>query len=394
MNIWRTRFMLLTTAMITCTAHAGIYVSVDSIQPTTDRQLAMAQIEATRAQTDSLVRSAQSNEFIMQNMLEFSQAQQTRADAKLDEIVRQRLVLDVKREDLLNQQNALLTDKKQLEQDRIVMQATHQAREEALNRRNAITQRTMFDEQRDREQAFFKKATDIQNQSLALQRQVAHASDDLLAAQLKLNAPSNVVVASKDASNFTAKVKPNDVGEMGKLSKTSTKPPLVNMNTFIESIIPKGWRYYPPTDSASKKIPLVQGKDWKSIINQIAVQHPYIEFQIDPYAKVLTAREMYQPQTPRKNSNVVRAWHINPTRSLRETIEHFAAQSGWDVYWDTKDIDYPIVASATITADFSGKNGIVNRLMKSTQSEDFPLFAVWKEQNGVVVIQRRGSTKR
>ncbi|WP_281188473.1 TcpQ domain-containing protein [Vibrio harveyi] len=393
-EIPRRAALSVVATLVSASAVSGVYVSVDSIQPTTDHQIKLAEIQAAAAHTDALVRATQSSEFMMGQLIEWQKAQQRRTDNKWEQTMQQRLVNDLKQEDILKQQNHLISERKNLELDRIAMVDSYEQKSAELNRRNAETMKTFYDERRTISKEFYDQQSNIQKQTLTLQQQVATSSDDLLAAQLKLNAPSNVVVASKDASNFTASVKPTDINTIGALSKTNTKTPLVNMNSFIESIMPKGWRYTPPANSSNKAISLVQGKDWKSIVNQIALQHPYIQFHIDPYKKQLVASQMYEPNSPKANSNVVRAWHISPSRSLRETIEHFGAQANWRVIWDTQDIDYPIVAPAVVTTDFAGKAGIVNRLMKSTQSEDFPLFADWKKQNRVVVIKRRGSTQK
>ncbi|HFQ4887138.1 TPA: TcpQ domain-containing protein [Vibrio vulnificus] len=385
---------LVAASLMSWQINAGVYVSVDSIQPTTHHQIQMAQIEAAQAQTDSIKRSIQSSEFMMGQMLEWQKAQQRRTDNKYELVMQQRLANDLQQEDLLKQQKTLMAERNRLENDRIAMVDTYQRKEEQLQRQNVETLKSFYEEQRRTRENFYTQQAEIQNKTLQLQQQVSDGNDDLLAAQLKLNAPSNVVVASKDASNFTASLKPNDVNSIGALTGTNTQAPLINMNSFIESIIPKGWQYTPPRNSSNKSISLVQGKDWKSIINQIAIQHPYLEFHIDPYKKTLVANQMFQENAPRHNSNVVRAWHIDQSKSLRETIELFAIQSGWLALWETQDIDYPIVAPAVITADFSGENGIVNRLMRSTQAEDFPLFADWKTQNKVVVIKRRGSQQK
>lgn len=373
---------------------AGVYVSVDSIRPTTDRQLAVAQIEASKAQTKAIERSAMTSEFVLEQMLEWQQAQQRRADSRYDETLKQRLIVEKKQEDVLKQQKRLMADRNSLEYERIAMLDEFHEQEQQMHKQNVAAQRAIYDEQRKREESFYNTQADIQRQSLELQKKVAKGSDDLLVAQLQHNAPSNIVIASKDAPNFKATLKPTDNADLSTLSKANSKAPLVNMNSFVESILPSGWTYTPPANSSSKQISLVQGKDWKSIINQIAIQHPYLEFHIDPYKKTLVSRQMYQPQSPKRNDYVVRSWHIQKNKSLEQTLSNFANQVGWTLIWKTEDIDYPIVAPAVINTDFSGKNGIVNQMMRSTQDQDFPLFAQWNQQNKVVVITRRKSTRR
>lgn len=266
-------------------------------------------------------------------------------------------------------------------------------RKSAFLAQTAQTQSAIYEEQNRRAKEFHGQQEAARADLLALQKQVALSQDDLLVAQLKKDAPSNVmIVSSKDASNVKAKVKDGQFDQLGTLGETQSQQPLVDMNTFIREILPNDWSYNAPLNSQNKFISIVQGKDWKSIINQIGIEHPYIEFFIDVYEKNLTARIMQHSQAPVKN-DATRAWQIDRTLSLKETIEKFANETGWQVIWDTQNVNYPIVASAVITANFAGRNGVINQLMKGTQRKEFPLVAHWKLKNNVVVITRRGSKK-
>ncbi len=386
--------MLTLASLIAFNASAGVYVSYDSVTTPLDRQMQIAQMEHTAASTAAIERSAQTTEFVLGELVKYNKETAALASEKMERVYNERTALIQDRNQLTYDQNQLIADKKALENHRYQMEKQYQDKNLALIARNAATQQSILEEQKLQQQDFYKTQERIQSDTLALQQQVKEASDDLLAEQLKLNSPSNVIViASKQASNLKATVKPKDLASMDNVSPTSTLAPLVNMNEFIRQILPAGWRYTPPAGSSNKYISLVQGKDWKSIITTIGVQHPYLQIAIDPYAKTLVIQDSHTAQRTR-SVEPMRTWQVTPAKSLKETINDFALESGWQLIWDTENVDYPILAHAVLKGDFSGVNGVVNQLMLSTQNQNFPLVAKWAEQNKVVRIQRRKSRQK
>lgn len=386
--------MLTLASLIAFNASAGVYVSYDSVTTPLDRQMQIAQMEHTAASTAAIERSAQTTEFVLGELVKYNKETAALASEKMERVYNERTALIQDRNQLTYDQNQLIADKKALENHRYQMEKQYQEKNLALIARNAATQQSILEEQKLQQQDFYKTQERIQSDTLALQQQVKEASDDLLAEQLKLNSPSNVIViASKQASNVKATVKPKDLASMDNVSPTSTLAPLVNMNEFIRQILPAGWRYTPPAGSSNKYISLVQGKDWKSIITTIGVQHPYLQIAIDPYAKTLVIQDSHTAQRTR-SVEPMRTWQVTPAKSLKETINDFALESGWQLIWDTENVDYPILAHAVLKGDFSGVNGVVNQLMLSTQNQNFPLVAKWAEQNKVVRIQRRKSRQK
>ncbi|MGD8116844.1 TcpQ domain-containing protein [Vibrio sp. TRT 29B02] len=386
--------MLTLASLIACNASAGVYVSYDSVATPLDRQMQIAQMEHTAASTAAIERSAQTTEFVMGELVKYNKETAALASEKMERVYNERTALIQDRNQLTYDQNQLIAEKKALESQRYQMEKQYQDKNLALIARNAATQQSILEEQKLQQQDFYNTQQRIQSDTLALQQQVKEASDDLLAEQLKLNSPSNVIViASKQASNVKATVQPQDLASMDNVSPTSTLAPLVNMNEFIRQILPAGWRYTPPAGSSNKYISLVQGKDWKSIITTIGVQHPYLQIAIDPYAKTLAIHDSHATKRTR-TIEPMRTWQVSPAKSLKETINDFAIESGWQLIWDTENVDYPILAHAVLKGDFSGVNGVVNQLMLSTQNQDFPLVAKWAEQNKVVRIQRRKSRQK
>lgn len=372
--------------------HAGVYVTVDDMQPSSQFDLVQAQIEHTRAATAAIERSSQSTEFIVGKLAELQYEQQLRADAKSEKVYEEQKQLARDWVAINDDRRLLASERNQLAKERFQMEESYQQKHGQLISDSLKKEEQLMAEQRKRDELFQKERSEFAAQSLAMQKQLKHSHDELLAKQLEHNAPSNVIVmSSNNASNVTAKVVAGSESMLDDMHPSTTVDQLVNMNQFIRSIIPTNWTYFPPAGTSSKQISLVQGRDWKSIINTIGVQHPYLQIVFDIPKKhlVITSKHGSSSKTP----DPVRTWEITRSKSLRTTIEDFAKQVNWQVIWDTQNVDYPILANAVLTGDFAGKNGVLNQLMISTQQRDFPLMAKWQGHN-VVRIIRRGSQRK
>lgn len=412
----RTLSALVATIMASTTANAGIYVSADSISSPTQHQLAVSQLEHMNASTKAIERAIMSNEYMMGATIELNKEIQARAEQRLEQVYEQRLELDQAKVALIDDQNLLINDKKNLELRRMQLESDYQNKNHALMARNAATQAAIYQEQNDRHdswlreqqaerdefyqeqqvqrEAFRKEQSEIQGETLSLQKSVAKSQDELLVAQLQNNSPSNVVVlSSKEARNVQANVPKSYIKsfEGGVEADSKKSAPLVNMNEFVRQVIPSGWTYTPPRNSGNKQISLVQGRDWKSIITTLGVQHPYLDILIDvPNSNVrITSRQKLDTRAVEP----VRAWQITRSRSLEQTIKAFGKEAGWQVIWDTQNTDYNIVANGVIHGNFSGENGVINQLMLTTQNQDFPLTARWSP-NAVRIVRRESKSRK
>ncbi|MEI8659197.1 TcpQ domain-containing protein [Vibrio sp. Hal054] len=394
---------LLPIAALVCAsfmAHAGVYVSYESIEPTTDMQLKKAQINALNKQTEALTRSTRSSEFMMTSLIELQREERERSNQKLEQAAQMRVLAENKQHEVMKDQLELTAKQSQVQNDiaqrRLMLQKEFDEKNNALIASAAQTQQAIYEEQNRRMGEFLEQQKGIQKHTSALQEQVAKSQEALVSKQFELNAPSNmVIVRAEDANHAIAKVSKNDaIAISEQQTVTSDKAaPKVNLNAFISSVIPSDWKYEPEASSVilKQQISLVTGRDWKEIIKRIAVEHPYLEFKVDTTKKVVSVKTMNSEHTAQLTKEPIRAWNITKNLSLKQTILKFGEEANWQVIWDTNEVDYPIVANATITASFSGRDGIVNKLMKSTAQKDFPLIATWNTQNNAVVITRRAS---
>lgn len=398
MKIKLTLKTAVTIAILTSlNANSSVYVTYDTVQPTSAQRLKNAQIKTQEAQTKAILRSVESNEYMFAKLAELNTEQEARNQYRIDNVVQQRIALDKAREKHIEQANTLYERELELvrkdKANKQYLLTTKAKIEEQLSKEriNIEQQRNnMYAQNIQDQQVFSEKQFRAQDNLLAMQKTIGNSQDQLLEVQLRQSAPSNLIVVSKTANNLKQEVRPSDALKIGEFSETGQKQKSVNMNQFISTIIPTGWKYLPPSDFQNERMSLVTGTDWKSIVNQIAIQHPYIEFVINPYDKTLIAKELNRARIHHKD-DTIRTWAITPQLSLRGNIESFSEQAEWTLIWDTQNVDYPIVANAVLRGNFAGRDGVVNKLMASTQSEDFPLIAHWKLQNKVVIIKRKGA---
>lgn len=81
-------------------------------------------------------------------------------------------------------------------------------------------------------------------------------------------------------------------------------------------------------------------------------------------------------------------WRLRPELTLKENIEAWSKSAGWSVAWGV-DFDFPVDHKATIFGAFDGKNGPVDQVLQSYQSQSTPLTAHYYK-NKVVRITEAG----
>ncbi|WP_194663829.1 TcpQ domain-containing protein [Vibrio anguillarum] len=390
------RNALLTSILIcfTTSSYSGVYISYDSLQPSYEQDLAKAQIETLRDLSNTNRRMAQSSEFVVSELIGFQREQQQITDAKVDNMMSQTIMLEKQRNLQLDEKKDLIKQSHAIESQRIDMLRESHQRENDLIALQIEQTQYAYNQQDLRQKSFLEEQAKIQKETLSLQRKTQESSDKVLATQLALNAPSNLIVASKDAENLKQVTTTSDANNLQNLSKANQASPVVNLNEFVRSILPSNWTYIAPSGLDNETINVVQGKDWQSILNHIAINNKHLEIFINPYTKeVIITNTMQYANAPKSASDPFRTWHVSTSRTLKGNLEEFAKQAKWVLIWDTQEVDYPTVAPAVIQGDFSSENGIVNSLIKSTARKEFPLFADWNTKNNVVRIIRMGAKK-
>ncbi len=383
----------LITLSLPSVTTAGVYVSYDSLQPSYEQKLAEAQLQALHGLTDKIQNQNDINEFYAANIIEFNKTQQELTNAQRQKLSEERYLIEQQRQRNDDEARALILARSSLEQQRLNIVRDATAQESQLLAQAVQQEKDFFEKQSARENDFLATQQRIQEKSLALQADVSSAQNRLLEDQLKKDAPSNLIVASSDASNMKQVVNPKMVEAVHALGKAEQKNVVVNLNEFISTILPPTWHYQAPEGLDSETINAVQGKDWQSILNLIAVNNPHLEIVVDPYKKSVVVRNtMHAFKTNKVNRNTpYTTWHISTNRTMRQNIDAFAKQADWRLIWDTKEKDYETVAPAVIRARFAGEDGVVQKLIDLTKEKDVELEADFRYGNRVVIVTRKGA---
>lgn len=81
-------------------------------------------------------------------------------------------------------------------------------------------------------------------------------------------------------------------------------------------------------------------------------------------------------------------WRLDPKRTLRENVEDWTRQAGWNrVIWEAAD--YPIAAAATFSGDFLSAGGPLATLISAYDTSDQPLLVELTTMDKVVHVTNR-----
>ncbi len=386
-------FVCLQTSLLTASVSADVYVSYDSLQPTYDQKLSSAQLQALNDLSDKISNQNDLNEFYAANIIEFQKVQQERMTAQAAELQAQRFLNEQKLQSNHEEAKALLVARASLENQRLAMLQDAKQREAQLLQQGVQQEQNFLLKQKQREDQFYSDQNNIQQQTLALQTQVAATQNQILENELRDGAPSNLIIASSDASNMKQVINPKMVDAVKSLGEAQQQNVVVNLNEFVSTILPPSWHYTAPSGLDNETINAVQGKDWQSILNLIAVNNPHLEIVVDPYKKTVTiANTIHALKTNKVNRTTpYTTWHVSTKRTIGQNIDAFAKMAKWNLVWDTQGKDYETVAPAVIKARFAGKGGVVDQLIGLTQAEEFPLEVDFKYGNKVVIVTRKGA---
>lgn len=378
---------------LTLPVSAGVYVSYDSLQPTFDQRLSHAMLERMDNQMDAIIQQGDIQEYYAASIIDFQKAQQERIDAKAAQLAAQQFANEQVRLGNHRDANAVMLSRASLEDQRLALEADAKKREAALLGQGIKQERDFLEKQQVIQNQFFNTQAIIQKESIALQQHVALTQDQLLEDQLRDGAPSNMIVASIDASNMKQVVNPNNLDSVKSLGEAHQRNSVVNLNQFVSSVLPANYHYSAPSGLDNETINMVQGKDWRAILNHIAVNNPHLEITVDPYQKTVFIKNTMQYQTSSEVSRTTpyTTWHISTDETMRGNIQRFTDQAKWTLYWDAQDTDYPTIAPAVIKARFAGKGGVIDQMIELTQELDYPLDVDFKYGNKVVIVTLKGA---
>lgn len=128
------------------------------------------------------------------------------------------------------------------------------------------------------------------------------------------------------------------------------------------------------------------GKEWPDVLRDMIRATPEVIAEIEVDSKVVTLRTKADVQAPEKETANAGVWEVRvDDKTVKGMITRWAKAANWQVYWES-NVDYPIVASATVNGRFEEA---VEKIIKSMQGAQVPPRAVFYA-NRVLRITSRG----
>lgn len=164
----------------------------------------------------------------------------------------------------------------------------------------------------------------------------------------------------------------------------------VPLSVALENLVPdrSSWTVIYEPGTEVRQVSWKGAHDWRDAIKQIGRNHN-MTIGMNEQAKRIAvsfspkmANQLIQPGT-----NV---WQLKAGISLRENLIAWGKQAGWQIDWSSTMVDYPIDHPATMVGQFSGKGGVVDRLLNATSNRETPLIGHFYSGNHVVVIGEAG----
>ena len=164
----------------------------------------------------------------------------------------------------------------------------------------------------------------------------------------------------------------------------------VPLKAALENLIPdrSSWSVVFEPGTEDRQVSWKGASDWREALRLISKNHG-LTIGMNEQAKRIAVT-----YSPGMNAKLVEpgnnVYLLKSGISLRENLVAWGKQAGWQVDWTRTLVDYPIDHPATMVGHFSGKGGVVDRLLSATQGRETPLIGRFYTGNHVVVIEESG----
>lgn len=156
-----------------------------------------------------------------------------------------------------------------------------------------------------------------------------------------------------------------------------------NLVDFITTLVPNGWQVVEDAGVSTKRTPIIKSQNWETAIDTLTLIHPDVLIKKDDFRKVI---RISPNENIRSLNTPPKTWQINKELTLRENIEKWSNESGWDLIWKAGDVNFVIDANAKFVGNFEGRNGVLEKLLRGTHTRATPIKPEWKYGNNVVLI--------
>lgn len=158
----------------------------------------------------------------------------------------------------------------------------------------------------------------------------------------------------------------------------------------IENLVPnsKSWSIVFEPGTENTPVSWKNAANWRDALDQISKNHRLVIGINDQGKRISVSRTEAMAQKLAQPGAQV--WTLKAGKSLRENLDEWAAKANWQIDWSKTEINYPIDHTATLVGAFSGKGGVLDRVLSATSDRQTPLTGRFYRGNNVVVITEAG----
>jgi hypothetical protein len=158
----------------------------------------------------------------------------------------------------------------------------------------------------------------------------------------------------------------------------------------LDNLVPnsKSWSIVFEPGTENTPVSWKDAADWRGALDQISKNHRLVIAINDQGKRISVSRTAELAKKLAQPGSQV--WTLKAGKSLRENLNDWAKQAGWQIDWSNTDIDYPIDHTATLVGAFGGKDGVIDRILVATADRQTPLMGRFYKGNNVVVITEAG----
>lgn len=164
----------------------------------------------------------------------------------------------------------------------------------------------------------------------------------------------------------------------------------VPLSVALENLVPdrSSWTVIYEPGTEVRQVSWKGAHDWRDAIKQIGRNHNMTIAVNEKDKRIaISFSSAMANQLVKPGTNV---WQLKSGISLRDNLIAWGKQAGWQIDWSSTMVDYPIDHPATMVGQFSGKGGVVDRLLNATSNRETPLIGHFYSGNHVVVIGEAG----
>ncbi|ALR95693.1 hypothetical protein [Vibrio alginolyticus] len=161
---------------------------------------------------------------------------------------------------------------------------------------------------------------------------------------------------------------------------------------ILNALAPAGWRVNIGPGISSHQLAWVPSPNWRSAVAKIQELNSGIYIVLNEQERVLAASKNREHLTYLQ-TRTPKLWTLDPKLSLKENFEVWNTKSNIDIIWGS-EYDFPVKSRSVLIGDLTGRDGVLDRVLKETLKTKEPLWISYSPEIGAAHILKGGSTEK